>query len=111
MAPPPPFGANSAAARDIANVLHPYTDLMLGRLDAVVLDHVARVDADGLQQALDVQPEHACGGGPTVAGMRAARQLGARDAVVLRYADSGDISGDKSQVVGYMAAVLGTFAR
>ena len=27
MAPPPPFGANSAAARDIANVMHPYTDL------------------------------------------------------------------------------------
>ena len=27
MAPPPPFGANSATARDIANVLHPYTDL------------------------------------------------------------------------------------
>jgi 4-aminobutyrate---pyruvate transaminase len=27
MAPPPPFGANSAAARDVANVLHPYTDL------------------------------------------------------------------------------------
>jgi 4-aminobutyrate---pyruvate transaminase len=27
MAPPPPFGANSAAARDIATVLHPYTDL------------------------------------------------------------------------------------
>ena len=27
MAPPPPFGANSTAARDIANVLHPYTDL------------------------------------------------------------------------------------
>ncbi len=27
MAPPPPPGANSAAARDIANVLHPYTDL------------------------------------------------------------------------------------
>ena len=24
---PPPFGANSAAARDIATVLHPYTDL------------------------------------------------------------------------------------
>ncbi len=27
MAPPPPIGANSTAARDIANVLHPYTDL------------------------------------------------------------------------------------
>jgi 4-aminobutyrate--pyruvate transaminase len=28
MTPPPSFGANSAAARDIANVLHPYTDLV-----------------------------------------------------------------------------------
>ncbi len=27
MAPPPPVGANSTAARDIAAVLHPYTDL------------------------------------------------------------------------------------
>ena len=53
------------------------------RLDAVVIDCVARFDADGLQRALDAQPDHACGGGPTVAVMRAARALGARDAVVL----------------------------
>jgi 4-aminobutyrate--pyruvate transaminase len=26
---PPPFGANSAAARDIANLIHPYTDLVV----------------------------------------------------------------------------------
>ena len=80
------------------------------RLDAVVVDHVARFDADGLQRALDAQPEHACGGGPTVAVMRAAAALGAKDAVVLSYADSGDVSGDKSKVVGYMAAALGRFA-
>jgi 4-aminobutyrate---pyruvate transaminase len=29
MAPPPPFGANSAAARDIASLIHPYTDLKM----------------------------------------------------------------------------------
>ncbi|MBI3265345.1 MAG: AmmeMemoRadiSam system protein B [Acidobacteria bacterium] len=80
------------------------------RLDAVVVDHVSRFDADGLQRALDARPEHACGGGPTVAVMRAARHLGARDAVVLKYADSGDVSGDKSAVVGYLAAALGNFA-
>ena len=78
-------------------------------LDRVVIDYVARFDADGLQQALDAEPGHACGGGPTVAVMRAARLLGARDAVVLNYADSGDVSGDKSAVVGYLAAALGTF--
>jgi AmmeMemoRadiSam system protein B len=43
--------------------------------------------------------------------MRAARLAGARDAAVLRYADSGDISGDKSAVVGYAAAALGNFTR
>jgi hypothetical protein len=46
-----------------------------------------------------------------VATLRAAKLLGARDAIVLDYADSGDVSGDKSAVVGYMAAALGTFAR
>ena len=79
------------------------------RLDGVVIDHVRRFDADGLQQALDRQPEHACGGGPTVAVMRAAQALGARDAAVLAYGDSGDVSGDKSKVVGYMAAAMGNF--
>jgi len=80
------------------------------RLDAVVIDRVSRLDAEGLQASLDANPEHACGGGPAVAVMRAARQLGARDAVVLHYGDSGDVSGDKSAVVGYLAAALGTFS-
>jgi hypothetical protein len=79
------------------------------RLDAIVIDHVARFDAGGLQGALDRQPEHACGGGPLVSVMRAAKALGSRDAVVLNYADSGDVSGDKSAVVGYLAAAFGTF--
>jgi len=77
------------------------------RLDQVVIDHVARFDADGLQHALNQTPDHACGGGPTVAVMRAARTLGADEAVILKYGDSGDVSGDKSSVVGYMAAALG----
>jgi predicted class III extradiol MEMO1 family dioxygenase len=81
------------------------------RLDDVVIDCVSRFSADALQEALDRRPEHACGGGPTVAVMRAATLLGARDAVVLDYADSGDVSGDKSAVVGYMAAAFGNFTK
>jgi AmmeMemoRadiSam system protein B len=80
-------------------------------LDAVVIDCVSRFDADGLQHALDLRSDHACGGGPMVAVMRAARLAGARDAVVLNYADSGDVSGDKSSVVGYLAAAFGMFDR
>jgi AmmeMemoRadiSam system protein B len=80
-------------------------------LDRVVIDCVARFDADALQTALERNPEHACGGGPLVAVMRAAHLAGAHDAAVLRYADSGDVSGDKTAVVGYLAAALGTFSR
>jgi MEMO1 family protein len=80
------------------------------RLDQVVLDCVAGFEADALQAALTRCPDHACGGGPMVAVMRAARALGARDGLVLDYADSGDVSGDKSAVVGYMAAAFGDFA-
>jgi AmmeMemoRadiSam system protein B len=76
------------------------------RLDAVVMQHVDAVDPDGLMTALEREPRHACGGGPMVAVLHAARQLGATNASVLRYADSGDVSGDKSSVVGYMSAAI-----
>jgi AmmeMemoRadiSam system protein B len=116
-------GTARALGAALANVLHGRSALLIAstdlshyhdaataaRLDAVVVDHVSRLDADGLQEALDAEPGHACGGGPLVAVMLAASRLGARDAVALRYADSGDVSGDKSAVVGYLAAALGTF--
>jgi AmmeMemoRadiSam system protein B len=76
------------------------------RLDSVVLDRVAAMDAHGLMDALEREPRHACGGGPMVAVLDAAKQVGASGARVLNYADSGDVSGDKSSVVGYMAAAI-----
>ena len=75
-------------------------------LDEVMIRHVESLDPDGLLAALEREPRHACGGGPMVAVLHAARQLGASGARVLRYDDSGDVSGDKSSVVGYMAAAV-----
>ena len=82
---------------------------MAAKLDDQVIQHVRRFDPDGLMSLLEARPEHACGGGPTVSVMRAAKTLGARDARVLKYGDSGDVSGDKEAVVGYLAAAFGTF--
>jgi AmmeMemoRadiSam system protein B len=73
-------------------------------MDGVVAGCVDAFNPDALMDALEQEPTHACGGGPMVAVLRAARGLGATRARVLRYADSGDISGDKTSVVGYMAA-------
>jgi AmmeMemoRadiSam system protein B len=76
------------------------------RLDGVVIDRIAALDAKGLMSDLVREPRHACGGGPMVSVLDAATRLGASSASILRYADSGDVSGDKSSVVGYMAAAI-----
>jgi AmmeMemoRadiSam system protein B len=39
--------------------------------------------------------------------LRAATRLGVARGGVLKYADSGDVTGDTSQVVGYVAAAYG----
>jgi AmmeMemoRadiSam system protein B len=84
-------------------------------LDARVQDRIEAFDPDGLLDRFEQYPEHergryvACGGGAAVAVMFAARILGARHGRVLKYAHSGDVSGDNSGVVGYVAAALGTF--
>jgi len=75
--------------------------------DAEVVADVRAFDAEGLMARLERDHTHACGGGPIVAVMKAARARGADAASVLRYADSGDVAeGDKSRVVGYLAAAL-----
>ena len=76
------------------------------RMDAIIARHVEALDPDGLMLALEHEPRHACGGGPMVSVLRAARAMGASTSRVLHYADSGDVSGDKSSVVGYLAAAL-----
>ena len=53
-----------------------------------------------------VQTWEACGGGPIVAGMIAAEGLGATHAQLLKYANSGDATGDKTRVVGYGAVAI-----
>jgi AmmeMemoRadiSam system protein B len=76
---------------------------------------VAAFDPEALFARFEQYPEHergryvACGGGPVLAVMLAARTLGARHGRVLKYAHSGEISGDDSGVVGYLAAAFGTF--
>jgi len=78
-----------------------------GRLDAAVVEAVGRFDDESLQRRLETLDNVACGGGPVVAVMKAARALGADRASVLKYGDSGDAGeGDKSHVVGYLSAAL-----
>ncbi len=75
------------------------------KLDEVILRHLKKSDAAGLMETLTGGTAEACGGGPMVVAMLAARMFGAKKAHLLKYANSGDVTGDKSSVVGYASAV------
>lgn len=90
-----------------SDLSHYHPAPVANRLDALVVGDVERYDSESLMRRLESSHEHACGGGPMVAVMKAARALGADSATLLKYADSGDVAeADKSRVVGYLAAAL-----
>ncbi len=75
------------------------------QMDAVALKHLQSGDAAGLLKSLNSDICEACGGGPMAVAMLVAKKMGAEKAQLLKYANSGDVTGDKSSVVGYAAAV------
>jgi AmmeMemoRadiSam system protein B/AmmeMemoRadiSam system protein A len=75
-------------------------------LDQTVLNHIERFDPEGLNRDLRNGRCEACGGGPIVSVMLAAKALGANRGKVLKYLNSGDVTGDRSRVVGYGAGVF-----
>jgi AmmeMemoRadiSam system protein A len=91
------------ASSDLSH-FHSYKEAK--RLDQVVVDRVNEFDPRGLSDDLARGKCEACGGGPMVTAMLLARELGANKSRVLHYANSGDVTGDHSGVVGYMAAAL-----
>jgi MEMO1 family protein len=76
------------------------------QLDGIVLRHIQDSDVEGLLDNLAYDKTEACGGGPIAAMMLAADKMGAHHSLLLKYANSGDVTGDRSSVVGYTSAVF-----
>ncbi|MEK7408908.1 MAG: AmmeMemoRadiSam system protein B [Acidobacteriota bacterium] len=91
------------ASSDLSH-FHPYDDAV--KLDRKTLRTIQEWDHLSLARNLEGGALEACGGGPIVAAMIAAERLGATEARLIKYANSGDVTGDKSGVVGYGALAL-----
>jgi AmmeMemoRadiSam system protein B/AmmeMemoRadiSam system protein A len=91
------------ASTDLSHY-HPYDRAV--QLDKIILDDIQAFDAQKLGRDLDAGKGEACGGGPVMAVMVAAKELGANRARILKYMNSGDVTGDRSGVVGYAAAAF-----
>jgi MEMO1 family protein len=69
--------------------------------DHKAIDRILALDARGLYDTCRSEAISMCGLGPTVAMLTALQSLGVTRVELVRYATSGDVSGDMSSVVGY----------
>lgn len=85
---------------------HYESDAVTRVKDHRAIERILTLDAPGLYQVVREQNISMCGFGPSVAMLTAVRQLGAKSVELVKYATSGDISGDRSMVVGYAGVVV-----
>ncbi len=91
------------ASSDLSHY-HPYDEAV--RIDHKTLNALQDWDYLSMSRNFEMRVWEACGGAPIVAAMVAAERMGANQAQVLKYANSGDVTGDRSRVVGYAAVLL-----
>jgi AmmeMemoRadiSam system protein B len=91
------------ASSDLSHY-HPSDEAVV--IDKRVISEVENFNPDSFIDKLEEGSFEACGGGPIAVIMKTAQQLGANKAKVLHYCNSGDITGDKKAVVGYLAAAF-----
>ncbi len=100
------------ASTDLSHY-HPYDEAR--RIDEVALQAIASLDPQAVvdsphrctELGIAHEPSTLCSQGAVLTAMIAARQMGANQATVLHYANSGDVPiGERAQVVGYGAVAL-----
>ena len=89
-----------------SDMSHFYSAEEADRLDSVVEKRINDFDFEQLLIDLDDHECEACGGGPIAVMMKAASLNRITNSLVINRSDSGDITGDKSEVVGYLYAVV-----
>ncbi|MBI1861931.1 MAG: AmmeMemoRadiSam system protein B [Deltaproteobacteria bacterium] len=74
--------------------------------DTLALDAVEKLDPDRLYNTVCELDISMCGFLPTTVTLLAAKKVGAKEARIIDYSDSGDETGDLTSVVGYASAII-----
>jgi AmmeMemoRadiSam system protein B len=74
--------------------------------DHKAIERMLALDAHGLFEVVMREEISMCGFGPAIVMLTAAKRLGATSAELIKYATSGDVSGDREMVVGYAGIVV-----
>jgi len=76
------------------------------RKDRMAIEKIRQVDPRGLYQVVIDEDISMCGFAPAVSVLTACRELGATEGRLIKYANSGDVSGDYERVVGYAGLAI-----
>jgi MEMO1 family protein len=85
---------------------HYESDAITRVKDHTAIEPILRVEARSLYDVVTQQHITMCGFGPAITMLTAAKKLGATSAELVKYATSGDVSGDRDLVVGYAGIVV-----
>jgi AmmeMemoRadiSam system protein B/AmmeMemoRadiSam system protein A len=85
---------------------HFYSSETANKLDSVAVTHIKNLDIKGFCNAVINGKTEACGAGPVSIILSLAKLYNWNRCEILKYADSGDVSGDKTSVVGYLSAII-----
>lgn len=85
---------------------HYVSQEMAERKDRMAIDAVLDLDSERLHRTVLRERISMCGFHPTTAMLIAARMLGAKQAELIRYATSGEVTKDYTSVVGYAGVVI-----
>ena len=85
---------------------HYESDTITRVKDHRAIERILTLDPRGLYDVVTQQDISMCGFGPAVAMLTAARKLGSTSAELVKYATSGDVSGDREMVVGYAGVIV-----
>ncbi len=84
---------------------HPYETAC--KMDNIAISSIQRMDTARLMDDLNSRRCELCGAAPVILTLMTAKTLKADSVEILQYANSGDVTGDKSsEVVGYFAAAI-----
>jgi MEMO1 family protein len=85
---------------------HYESDAITRVKDHKAIERVLALDPRGLWEVVMNEDITMCGFGPTIVMLTAAKLLGATSATLVKYATSGDVSGDYESVVGYAGIIV-----
>lgn len=89
-----------------SDMSHYEPDDVARRLDSLAINEMLNLSPEGLYNIVHKERISMCGFLPATIMLYAAKALGAKEAKLVKYATSGDVSGDYEHVVGYAGVIV-----